>query len=291
MSVRIRRAPASSAIISPGEGAGQRSGVGSEAPVIDLHCHVLPGIDDGPETSEGSLAFARAALAAGTTTLVATPHVSWRYPNTAAIIARAAEELRERLRVEGIALELLTGAEIAMTQVGQLGEGELDRLRLGDGPWLLIEPPFTAVATGLRETVLDLQGRGHRVLLAHPERCPAIHRDPRLLESLVAEGVLSSVTAGSLAGRFGEQVRRFALRLFEQGLVHNVASDAHDHANRAPGITQEIERAGLGALTDWLTAEVPTAILEGDGPVPPRPAFEPSGLASGRGWRSGWRRR
>jgi protein-tyrosine phosphatase len=259
--------------------------------VIDLHCHVLPGIDDGPETSEGSLAFARAALAAGTTTLVATPHVSWRYPNTAAIIARAAEELRERLRVEGIALELLTGAEIAMTQVGQLGEGELDRLRLGDGPWLLIEPPFTAVATGLRETVLDLQGRGHRVLLAHPERCPAIHRDPRLLESLVAEGVLSSVTAGSLAGRFGEQVRRFALRLFEQGLVHNVASDAHDHANRAPGITQEIERAGLGALTDWLTAEVPTAILEGDGPVPPRPAFEPSGLASGRGWRSGWRRR
>jgi protein-tyrosine phosphatase len=259
--------------------------------VIDLHCHVLPGIDDGPETIEGSLALARAAVAAGTSTLVATPHVSWRYRNDAAGIARAAAELRERLGAEGIELELLTGAEIAMTRVGELDDGELTQLRLGGGPWLLIEPPFTPVAAGLRETVLGLQDRGHRVLLAHPERCPAIHRDVGLLEALVAEGVLSSVTAGSLAGHFGEVVRRFTLGLFERGLVHNVASDAHDHANRAPGMAQEIERAGLGALTDWLTAAVPAAILEGSGPIPARPHIEASILASGRGWRSVWRRR
>jgi len=259
--------------------------------VIDLHCHVLPGIDDGPETIEGSLALARAALAAGTSTLVATPHVSWRYRNTPDIIERAAEQLRARLSDEEIGLELLTGAEIAMTRVGELGEDELTELRLGGGAWLLIEPPFTPVATGLHEIVLGLQERGHRVLLAHPERCPTIHRDPGLLESLVAAGVLTSVTAGSLAGHFGEHVRRFALSLFERGLVHNVASDAHDHVNRAPGMAQEIEHAGLGALTDWLTAAVPAAILEGAGPVPARPAFEASGLASGRGWRSVWRRR
>lgn len=259
--------------------------------MIDLHCHVLPGIDDGPETIEGSLALARAAVAAGTRTLVATPHVNWRYPNTAATIARTAEELRERLQAEGVELELLTGAEIAMTQVGQLDDEELDALRLGGGAWLLIEPPFTAVAAGLREIVLGLQDRGHRVLLAHPERCPAIHREPALLEALVAEGVLSSVTAGSLAGRFGEQVRGFALRLFEQGLVHNVASDAHDHATRAPGMAQEIEHAGLGALADWLTADVPAAILEGTDEVPERPPFDASGLRPGHGWRSPWRRR
>lgn len=259
--------------------------------MIDLHCHVLPGIDDGPATIEGSLCLARAAVAAGTRTLVATPHVSWRYANSADSIARATEQLRARLIDEEIELELLSGAEIAMTRVGELGAGELAELRLGASAWLLIEPPFTPVATGLHETVLGLQDRGHRVLLAHPERCPAIQRDPGLLESLVAAGVLTSVTAGSLAGRFGEQVRRFALSLFEQGLVHNVASDAHDDVDRAPGMAQEIERAGLGALTDWLTAAVPAAILEGSEAIPARPDFEVSGLASGRPRRSVWRRR
>jgi protein-tyrosine phosphatase len=261
--------------------------------VIDLHCHVLPGIDDGPETIEGSLELARAAVATGTSTIVATPHVNWRYENTPETIARAAQALRARLGEEEIALELVTGAEIAMTRVSELREEELGALRLGGGPWLLIEPPFTPVATGLRETVLGLQDRGHRVLLAHPERCPAIHRDPALLRSLVAAGVLTSVTAGSLAGHFGEHVRRFSLRLFEEGLVHNVASDAHDHTNRAPGMAREIEAAGVGALRDWLTASVPAAILEGDAIIPERPELDLAGLGSrhGRGLRSVWRRR
>jgi protein-tyrosine phosphatase len=149
------------------------------------------------------------------------------------------------------------------------------------------------VATGLRETVLGLQDRGHRVLLAHPERCPAIHRDPALLRSLVAAGVLTSVTAGSLVGRFGEQVRRFSLALFEEGLVHSVASDAHDHANRAPGMAREIERAGLGELREWLTESVPAAILEGAAIIPARPETDLSGLGSrrSRGLPSVWRRR
>jgi protein-tyrosine phosphatase len=289
--VRTGQRPASTAIISSGGGAGEGVGVGSGAPVIDLHCHVLPGIDDGPTTIEGSLALARAAVAAGTRTLVATPHVSWRYANDSAVIAGAATELRERLDAEGIELELLTGAEIAMTRVGELDDGELTALRLAGGAWLLIEPPFTPVAAGLRETVLGLQNRGHRVLLAHPERCPAIHRDITLLEGLVAEGVLSSVTAGSLAGHFGEQVRRFALRLFERGLVHNVASDAHDHAKRAPGMTQEIARAGLGGLSGWLTTDVPQAILEGAAEVPERPESGASSAPSPRRWRAGRRRR
>ncbi len=249
--------------------------------VIDLHCHVLPGIDDGPETIEGSLALARGAVAAGTQTLVATPHVSWRYPNAAGTITRLVNEVNARLTAEAVALEVRPGAEIAMTRLADIEPAQLPRLGLGGGPWLLVEPPFTAVATGLDTIVQDLQHRGHRVVLAHPERCPAFHRDPRMLESLVRGGVLTSITAGSLVGRFGGEVRRFAVRLLENEIVHNVASDAHDHIRRPPGIAKELEQAGFGPLTDWLTQAVPAAILAGE-EIPPRPVLTPPGVKRAR---------
>ncbi len=107
--------------------------------------------------------------------------------------------------------------------------------------------------TGLDGVVMALQGAGHRVVLAHPERCPALHREPRIVESLVRGGVLTSITAGSLVGRFGGEVRRFARHLLEQGLVHNVASDAHDATRRPPGMAAELEEAGFAKLADWLT--------------------------------------
>jgi protein-tyrosine phosphatase len=242
--------------------------------MIDLHCHALPAIDDGPQTIEESLALARAAVGSGVRTVVATPHVSARYPNTPETIAAAANVLRERLAAESVELELLTGAELAMTRLAEIPPADLPQLRLGEGPWLLVEPPFTTVASGVEQIVHRVQDLGYRVVLAHPERCPGIHRDPRLLRSLVDSGVLTSVTAGSLVGRFGEHVRRLSLRLIEQGLVHNVASDAHDSVNRAPGMVDELNRAGLGQLADWLTEVVPRAILAGAETIPRRPAFE-----------------
>jgi protein-tyrosine phosphatase len=143
------------------------------------------------------------------------------------------------------------------------------------------------VITGLDSILLDLQRRGHRVLLAHPERCHAFHRDPRMLESLVRSGVLTSITAGSLVGRFGGEVRRFALELAHKDMIHNVASDAHDHVRRPPGAAAELEQAGLGSLVDWLTDQVPAAILSGE-EIPPRPASAiPSFKTARRPW---WRR-
>jgi protein-tyrosine phosphatase len=238
--------------------------------VIDLHCHVLPGIDDGPATIEDSVALVRAAAAAGVRVMVATPHVSWRYPNEAPTIARLTGELNERLRQEKIAVEIRPGAEIAMTRVEDIEPDQLERLSLGGGPWVLLEPPFAPIVTGLGDVVAALRSAGWHVVLAHPERCPALHRDPRMVESLVADGVLTSVTAGSLVGRFGGEVRRFAKRLVEQGLVHNVASDAHDAIRRPPGIALELAEAGLGELTDWLAHAVPAAILSGE-EIPARP--------------------
>lgn len=243
--------------------------------MIDLHSHVLAGIDDGPETVEGSVAILRAAAAAGITTIVATPHVSSRYRNDAQTIAAAAAALTGPLRELRPEVELLLGAEVAVTRIAELDPDELPRLALGEGPWLLVEPPFTTVVAGLDSTVGELHRRGHRVLLAHPERCPAFQREPALLESLINGGVLTSVTSGSLVGRFGGEARQLALALLDAGLAHNVASDAHDDLRRPPSIADELRAAGLEALGDWLTMEVPAAILSG-GEIPRRPPIAPA---------------
>lgn len=253
--------------------------------MIDMHCHVLPGIDDGPRTIEESVELVRAFIAAGTRTIVATPHVSWEYPNDARTIARLTDELNARLAAEELCIEVRPGAEIALTRAVEMTPEELCGLRLGGGSHLLVECPFTPAGTGFDTVLMDLQRRGHRILLAHPERCPAFQRDPAMLRSLVDSGMLTSITAGALVGRFGGEVRRFAHSLAREGIVHNVTSDAHDRIRRPPGITDELEQAGLGALASWLTDEVPAAILDG-ADIPSRPWAEPAtGSARGAWWR------
>jgi protein-tyrosine phosphatase len=252
--------------------------------MIDLHCHVLPGIDDGPATMRGSLALARAAHAAGVETIVATPHVSWAHRNTATGIAAALAETEHALAAADVDVRLRAGAEVALTLAAKMEPAELSALGLGGGRWLLIECPFTPAATGFDSLLLGLQSRGHRIVLAHPERCPAFHRDLPMLRMLVGAGMLSSLTAGSLVGRFGRTVERFARQLAADGLVHNVTSDAHDHLRRAPGIADELERAGLGALRVWLSEEVPSAILADRDEIPPRPAAAATSERAARRW-------
>lgn len=220
---------------------------------------------------DDALAIARAAVAAGTHTMVATPHVSWDYPdNTATAIDHAVGELGEALLAEGLDLAILPGAEVALTRSGDLSDEELDGLRLGGGPYLLVECPFSASASGFEAPLFALRARGHQILLAHPERCAGFNRDPAALRRLVDAGMLCSVTAGSLLGRFGSDVRRFAWDMLREELVHNVASDAHSELRRPPGMADELAEAGLGDHADWLTRAVPEAILHG-GEVPPRP--------------------
>lgn len=228
--------------------------------------------------------LARAAGAAGIETIVATPHVNSEYPNGGEAIADLVEDVGTRLTAEGIAIDLCAGAEIAMTSASELTPAELSRLTLGGGPWLLIESPFTSLATGFDMLLLQLLGQGHRIVLAHPERSPLFHRDPRILGGLARNGVLMSITAGSLAGRFGGTVQRFALRLASEDLVHNVTSDAHDHRRRPPGMRQEIESCELRPLADWLTQSVPEAVLAGD-EIPRRPAVATAPKKRGRWWR------
>ncbi|MGI8439249.1 MAG: tyrosine-protein phosphatase [Thermoleophilaceae bacterium] len=247
--------------------------------MIDLHTHILPGLDDGPATIEESLDLARAFVEAGTTTVVATPHVREDYRVDAARIGRAVAELHAALAVEEVALEVVAGGEVAVTKVLDLDEAELRAVALGEGPYVLVESPYTYTGELLERALFDVQLKRLRPLLAHPERSPCFLGDLPRLAALVERGVLCSITAGSMAGRFGGTVRAFTLRLFEAGLVHAVASDAHGLGGRPPGLLVGFERAepdlpGVLDQAAWFTREAPEAILAGrdlpPAPEPPR---------------------
>jgi protein-tyrosine phosphatase len=243
--------------------------------VIDIHCHVLPGLDDGPASMPEALAMAGAFVASGTTALVATPHIDHTWRVRPEVIPQRAAALRESLAAEGIDLQISTGAEIALSRIPDLSPGELSDLRLGDGPYLLLECPLTPVGGDFDALLLRIRSRGESIVLAHPERSPLFQQEPERLVRLVEEGLLCSVTAGSIAGAFGSPVRRFSLELLREGLVHDLSSDAHDYLRRPPGIggalsTAEDDLPGISAQNDWLTKLVPAAILAGE-PLPPRP--------------------
>ena len=259
--------------------------------MIDLHSHILPGVDDGPPTVEGSLELARVAVAAGTRTILATPHINDDRSIDAARVAVGLESLRPELAAAEIPLEVLPGGEIAIWRLIDLDDDTLRALALGGGPYLLVESPFSPVIGDFEPMVLDLHQRGHRVLLAHPERCPAFQRTPARLEGLVSAGALVQLTAGSMAGGFGSTVRRFTIDILREGLAHVVASDAHDTVRRPPGLRAgfsalERDLPGLGEHAEWLTQLVPRAVLDG-APLPARPPLpRPPGLLRRLGLRA-----
>ena len=252
--------------------------------MIDLHCHILPGVDDGPADLEASLELARAAVAAGTTTMVATPHADSTFRVGAGRRDAALAELRPALAEAGIPLEVLPGSEIAIDVFLDLDAAERDALRLGGGPYLLLECPLAQAAGAFDDYLARLLGEGERIVLAHPERCPTFLRSPERLARLVSGGALTSVTAGAFAGRFGSVPRRFALDMVRDGLIHSVASDAHNTGSRPPGLGAELDEAGLGALRPWLTEAVPAAVLAGDR-LPPMPYVEPPPPEKRRWWK------
>ncbi len=241
--------------------------------MIDLHAHVLPGIDDGPATLEDALALARSFERWGTTTVVATPHVSWDHQqNSSASVAAAVQAFNRELERVDIDVTVLPGAEVALTRATDLPPEELVRLQLGDGPWLLLECPLASGGNGIEAAATSLMRRGHEVLLAHPERVTGFQRDPGLLDRLVGGGALCQLTAGSLTGRFGRTVQRFSHGLLDRGLVHVLASDAHSVDRRPPMSRDDLRAQGLSdALIAWATTEVPRALLAGTD-LPERPA-------------------
>src|SRR5439155_16993000 len=147
-----------------------------------------------------ALAMAGAFVASGTSSLVATPHIDHTWRVRPQLIPPRAAALREALAAEGIELQISTGAEIALSRVADLTPDELSNLRLGAGPYLLLECPLTPVAGDFDELLLRIRSRGESIVLAHPERSPLFQQEPERLARLVEAGLLCSVTAGSISG-------------------------------------------------------------------------------------------
>ena len=243
--------------------------------MVDLHCHILPGVDDGPPDLHGSLAMARAAVDEGTRTVAATPHINYDHDVAPGGVGAHVAALNESLGREDLPLTVVKGGEVALSRLGDLDDEALSQISLGDGSYMLVESPYSHAVPLLDEQLFELELRGFRPLLAHPERCPHFHADPKRLGRLVDRGVLCSINSGSMRGQFGSTVRRFALRLLGEGLVHDVASDAHDADRRPPGLASgfqlaEPELPGISAQAPWYVEEAPAAILTGS-PLPPRP--------------------
>jgi protein-tyrosine phosphatase len=237
--------------------------------MIDLHIHVLPGIDDGPATLEECVDLAAAAVADGVTALAATPHVSDRYPTSPAEMERSVEILRRALAEAELELDVLPGGEIALSRLRQLSLTELRRFGLGGNPaCLLVEFPYYGWPLDLAQTLVQLQDEDFRVVMAHPERNPEVQAAPQRLEPLVASGVLLQLTATSMDGRHGREPRETARRLLDSGLAHLLASDAHSVGSS--GLAGASQRIGDERLARWLTEDVPAAVVAG-AELPPRP--------------------
>lgn len=255
--------------------------------MIDLHSHILYGLDDGAQTLEDALEIGRTAAANGTTVIAATPHsptsVASRVYDAELIVDRAAE-VEEHLRAEGIMLRIVPGTEIAFDPKA------VDALRHGllipyyHTRTVLLEPTYGFPAA-FDSVVFALQTSGYRVLLAHPERVAEVHEDPNRLVPLIERGVLMQLTAEALTGQQGERMRRLAETLISHNLVHVIASDAHRPGLRGTALGPARARAAsiIGEAAAGALVETNPAAILADQPVPILPAKPLS--------RFGWRRR
>ncbi len=233
-----------------------------------------------------ALILAQAYLRVGTSRVVATPHVNRRWGVKPDEVRESYTSLVNALRSESINIELELGGEVELTTAVELGNDELDAFRIAGGEWVLIEPPAAGPSTVVHHLFYQLQSRGYRIIIAHPERCQVFQQDIALLESLIAGGAISQVTAGALTGQFGRTAERVSKEILGMGLVHTVSADAHDTEFRPPGTLNCLELSGFEWLNEWLCQDIPEMII-GGGPRPERPSAPVRGSA----WRRARRRR
>lgn len=205
--------------------------------MIDIHCHILPFLDDGASDWEAALVMAQDAHREGITSVIATPHhANGQYMNNAPKIKEAVEMMNERLRQAGNPLLVLPGQEIRIygELLNDLERGEL--LSLADSRYILLEMPSSRVPRNMEEICHELIIQGFVPVIAHPERNAEIAADPSKLERLIELGSLGQVTAQSLAGVFGNKLQKLSLELCRRNAVHVLASDAHDSVHRPFGL-------------------------------------------------------
>jgi len=251
--------------------------------MIDMHTHILPAIDDGIKNEDDAVEFARMAVADGIKTIIATPHCkegSWE--NRREGILEDVARLRARLEREQVPVELLPGGEVHIVPelVERVKDGRAPTL--GDnGKTLLLELSLSQYPVELEKLIFELKLAGLQVLLAHPERIRFFQEDPSRYEAVVRIGAYGQITTGSILGTFGSRAKEYSEELLRKGLVHVIASDAHNTARRPPILSEAVDVATpwVGrAYAEAMTRDIPQALLEGKTPqIPPLEPEQRSG--------------
>ncbi|NIK11805.1 tyrosine-protein phosphatase [Alkalibacillus almallahensis] len=202
--------------------------------MIDIHSHILPGVDDGAESTADSIAMAKVAQSEGINTIYATPHhLNGRYDTEPKVIEEKVHNLNEEFKKLNINLTVLEGQEIRIN--GEVHEDLQNgsAISLGNQSiYTLIEFPSSHIPQFSKYTIYDLQRDGYLPIIAHPERNAGISNHPNTLYRLVKRGALSQLTAASVAGHFGKKIQKLCFKLIEANLVHFIASDAHNTDSR-----------------------------------------------------------
>jgi protein-tyrosine phosphatase len=207
----------------------------SDLLAIDLHAHVLPGLDDGPPDLESAVALCAALHDAGVRTVVATPHVKPTWPTTPQRRDHALARLREQLEAGDIEIDVLPAGELDIAYAASMDDDQLAGFAIRDN-LLVVETPFGRWQDAVTETCLDLVDRGWRVTLAHPERNIGVQLDPTVLDDVRRVGVTAHATTEGFAGTIGSRVQACAFALIETGRIDAIATDAHDVTGRPPSI-------------------------------------------------------
>jgi protein-tyrosine phosphatase len=243
--------------------------------MIDLHSHLLPGIDDGAPDIDVAVKMLDAYVGNGFRTVATTPHLMQRLDQRChQAVQDAFAQVEPHARERGISL--VRGFEIRLMPdvPSQLIAG--DRIGLEDTDTVLVDLPFTDWPLYADDTLFGVQTTGHRIILAHPERYPAIQDDPEKASDLVARGIILQVTIGSFSGAFGKRAKRSAETLLEHGLVHLLATDAHSAGHRMAAVPSGMARLRELLTPDQLhqlTVEAPACLLNGEAvPAPVQPA-------------------
>jgi protein-tyrosine phosphatase len=237
--------------------------------MIDLHCHILPGIDDGARDVDDAVAMAAQAEADGITAICATPHIRHDHDVRIGEIADRVAGLNDELARSGIGVRILPGGEVAETALDGLDPDELASVGLGGSRWLLLEPAPGPLSDSLVGALHHLHERGFRALIAHPERHPGPEAE-RVLAALVADGALVQGTAAYVEGGDDSPLYPLASR----GLVHVLGSDSHSSLAGRP-VRLSTGLAALGAIptlrahSRWISEEAPAAIVSGGDVVVP----------------------
>ncbi|MFQ5479458.1 MAG: tyrosine-protein phosphatase [Candidatus Binatia bacterium] len=249
--------------------------------MIDIHCHLLPGIDDGPKNWEQSVSLCKAMAADGIVKAVATPHlIDGVYNNTLSRVRPLTRQLNQRLAEAGVALEVLCGAEVDLSS-RYVGSGSPELPRLGGGPAVLLEMPVAVLPQAMNEIMFSVRSQGLVPVLAHPERNELLQDTISLAKQWIDAGAALQLDGDSLLGVWGRRSKACAEQLIARGWYHAMASDAHSTDRRPPRLTEALGRAIelVGAEARTLVTSAPAEILAGR--CPKTPLFTAAKQSSG----------